>query len=253
MSGDRVTDDPASDDLSRDREVRVLVVDDQPMIRLGLRMILDHEPDLRTVGEAGDGDVAVELARSTAPHVVLMDVRMPGTDGIEATRRLRADPALADVRVLVLTTFDDEEYVTQALRAGADGFLLKDADPASLVDAVRRVRAGGSVLDPAVTPLVLSQWRRWSAGASPAPGRAAGAAAVVGSLPERARDVLVAVARGLSNQEVADALGLTLATTKTYVHDLLRRTGCTSRTQLVVLAYEAGLVAPGEGGTAGRR
>lgn len=246
MSGD-----PVADDLSGDPEVRVLVVDDQPMIRLGLRMILDHEPDLRTVGEAGDGDVAVELAHSTAPHVVLMDVRMPGTDGIEATRRVRADTALAAVRVLVLTTFDDEEYVTEALRAGADGFLLKDADPASLVAAVRRVRAGGSVLDPAVTPLVLSQWRRWSAGAPTGPGTGpgpgAGAAAVVAGLAERARDVLVAVARGLSNQEVADALGLTLATTKTYVHELLRRTGCTSRTQLVVLAYEAGLVVPGEG------
>ncbi|MFC8191042.1 response regulator transcription factor [Cellulomonas sp. NPDC057328] len=130
-------------------DVRVVVVDDQPTIRLGLRLILDHEPDVVTVGEAGDGAAAVEVARRTSPHVVLMDVRMPGTDGIEATRRLRADPALADVRVLVLTTFDDEEYVTAALRAGADGFLLKDADPASLVAAVHRVRAGGSVLDPA--------------------------------------------------------------------------------------------------------
>jgi DNA-binding NarL/FixJ family response regulator len=228
-------------------EVRVVVVDDQPMIRLGLRLILDHEPGMRTVGEAGDGDQAVELARSAAPHVVLMDVRMPGTDGIEATRRVRADPALAGVRVLVLTTFDDEEYVTAALRAGADGFLLKDADPASLVAAVRRVRAGGSVLDPAVTPLVLSQWRRWSAHPASTAGAGPGSSPVA-ALGDRAREVLLAVARGLSNQEVADALGLTLATTKTYVHELLHRTGCTSRTQLVVLAYEAGLVVPGDGG-----
>ncbi len=233
-------------------DVRVVVVDDQPTIRLGMRLILDHEPDVVTVGEAGDGTEAVEVARRTSPHVVLMDVRMPGTDGIEATRRLRADPALADVRVLVLTTFDDEEYVTAALRAGADGFLLKDADPASLVAAVHRVRAGGSVLDPAVTPLVLSQWRRWSVASSsssssssgPVPGAAAGVAAL-GAVDGRARDVLLAVARGLSNQEVAASLGLTLATTKTYVHELLHRTGCTSRTQLVVLAYEAGLVVPG--------
>lgn len=239
-------------------EVRVVVVDDQPTIRLGLRLILDHEPDVRTVGEAGDGAAAVELARTALPHVVLMDVRMPGTDGIEATRRVRADPALAGVRVLVLTTFDDEEYVTAALRAGADGFLLKDADPGALVAAVHRVHAGGSVLDPAVTPLVLAQWRRWSAGAGT--GRAVPPAggpspwspptAAPGSVDGRARDVLLAVARGLSNQEVADALGLTLATTKTYVHELLRRTGCASRTQLVVLAYEAGLVVPGEGADA---
>ncbi|MFS0702940.1 response regulator [Cellulomonas sp. 179-A 9B4 NHS] len=243
-------------------DVRVVVVDDQPTIRLGLRLILDHEPDVVTVGEASDGAAAVEVARRTSPHVVLMDVRMPGTDGIEATRRLRADAALADVRVLVLTTFDDEEYVTAALRAGADGFLLKDADPASLVAAVHRVRAGGSVLDPAVTPLVLSQWRRWSVASSsaaaaspssgPVPG-AAGGVAALGAVDGRARDVLLAVARGLSNQEAAVSLGLTLATTKTYVHELLHRTGCTSRTQLVVLAYEAGLVVPGAPARGGRR
>ncbi|GEL47565.1 DNA-binding response regulator [Cellulomonas hominis] len=224
--------------------IPVLLADDQAMIRLGLRMILDHEPDLAVVAEAADGEQAVTLAREHRPAVVLMDIRMPGLDGIEATRRLRADPGLADARVLVLTTFDDEEYVTSALRAGADGFLLKDTDPATLVDAVRRVHGGGSVLDPAVAPLVLDQWRRWGRtrpDAGPTPGALDG-------LSARERDVLLAVARGRSNQEAADALGLAVATVKAHVHALLAKTGCASRTQLVVLAYEAGLVVPGSAG-----
>jgi DNA-binding NarL/FixJ family response regulator len=224
--------------------IPVLLADDQAMIRLGLRMILDHEPDLAVVAEAADGEQAVALAREHRPAVVLMDIRMPGLDGIEATRRLRADPGLADARVLVLTTFDDEEYVTSALRAGADGFLLKDTDPATLVAGVRRAHGGGSVLDPAVAPLVLDQWRRWGRtrpDAGPTPGTLDG-------LSARERDVLLAVARGRSNQEAADALGLAVATVKAHVHALLAKTGCASRTQLVVLAYEAGLVVPGSAG-----
>ncbi len=224
--------------------VRVLLADDQAMIRLGLRMILDHEPDLAVVAEAADGAQAVALAREHRPAVVLMDIRMPGLDGIGATARIRADPVLAGTRVLVLTTFDDEEYVTSALQAGADGFLLKDTDPATLVAAVRRVRDGGAVLDPGVAPLVLDQWRRWGRDrpdAAPAPGALAG-------LSARERDVLLAVARGRSNQEAADALGLAVATVKAHVHGLLTKTGCASRTQLVVLAYEAGLVVPGSRG-----
>lgn len=220
--------------------IPVLLADDQAMIRLGLRMILDHEPDLAVVAEARDGEQAVALAQEHRPAVVLMDIRMPGVDGIEATRRLRAEPGLAEARVLVLTTFDDEEYVTSALRAGADGFLLKDTDPATLVDAVRRVHGGGSVLDPAVAPLVLDQWRRWG---RTRPGAAPGGS--LDGLSARERDVLLAVARGRSNQEAADALGLAVATVKAHVHALLAKTGCASRTQLVVLAYEAGLVVPG--------
>ncbi len=227
------------------QQVRVLVADDQAMIRLGLRMIVDHEPDLATVAEAADGAEAVALARRERPDVVLMDIRMPVLDGIAATRALRADPDLAGVRVLVLTTFDDEEYVTGALRAGADGFLLKDADPGTLVTAVRRVHGGGSVLDPAVAPLVLDQWRRWGGSRAPAGADAGPAAAALAGLTGRERDVLLAVARGRSNQEAADALGLAVATVKAYVHGLLAKTGCASRTQLVVLAYEAGLVVPG--------
>jgi DNA-binding NarL/FixJ family response regulator len=222
--------------------VRVLIADDQAMIRLGLRMILDHEPDLTVVAEAADGQAAVDLAPGA--DVVLMDVRMPGTDGIDATRRIRADPALARVRVVVLTTFDDEEYVTGALQAAADAFLLKDTDPGTLVAAVRRVHAGGSLLDPAVTALVLDQWRRWGR-TRPGDGPRA-AAAGLAALTSREREVLLAVARGRSNQEVADGLGITVATAKAYVHTVLAKTGCTARTQLVVLAYEAGLVVPGQ-------
>lgn len=223
--------------------VRVVIADDQAMIRFGLRMILDHEADVTVVAEAADGAEAIDVARESAADVVLMDIRMPGVDGIEATRRIRADPALAGTRVVVLTTFDDEEYVTGALHAGADAFLLKDTDPGTLVAAVRRVHAGGSLLDPAVTTLVLDQWRQWGrsrTGNRTAPGALDG-------LTAREREVLLAIARGRSNQEVGEALGLTLATVKAYVHTLLGKTGCTARTQLVVLAYEAGLVIPGAG------
>ncbi|GEL96426.1 response regulator [Cellulomonas composti] len=222
--------------------VRLVVVDDQPTIRLGLRMILDHEPDLTVVGEAGDGATAVDVVRETRPDVVLLDVRMPGTDGVEATRRIRSDPDLADVRVVVLTTFDDEEYVTGALRAGAHAFLLKDADPSTLVETVHRVRRGESVLDPKVTGLVVGQWRTWGVGRDDAPSPLAEAAA---TLTQRERDVLVAVARGGSNQDVAAELGVGEATVKAHVHAVLRKVGCTTRTQLVAFAYESGLVVPG--------
>lgn len=221
--------------------IRVAVVDDQAMIRMGIRMIVEHEPDLEVVGEAADGEEAVRLAAAAAVEVVLMDIRMPGTDGIEATRRIRSDPALAGTRVIVLTTFDDEAYVTGALHAGADAFLLKDAGPQTLVDAVRRVHAGASVLDAAVTGLVLDQWRRSHRG----PGRA-GSAPSLDGLTERERDVLLLVARGASNSEAAEALCLSLATVKAHVHAVLVKTGCTARTQLVVLAYETGLVVPGD-------
>ena len=222
--------------------VRVVIADDQPMIRMGLRMILDHEADIVTVGEAGDGAGAVELARRERPDVVLMDIRMPGMDGVEATRLIRAEPDLDGVRVVALTTFDDEEYVTGALRAGADAFLLKDTDPATLITAVHRVHGGGNLLDPAVTALVLGQWRAWGR----AQGGGDGTRAALDALTPREVEVLLAVARGGSNTDIAGDLGLSTATVKAHVHTLLRKLGCTARAQLVVLAYESGLVVPGE-------
>jgi DNA-binding NarL/FixJ family response regulator len=229
--------------------VRVVVVDDQSTIRLGLRMILDNEPDVTVVGEAGDGETAVAMARALRPDVVLMDVRMPRLDGIEATARIVADPELADVRTLVLTTFDDDEYVYGALRAGAAGFLLKDADPQTLVDAVHRVRAGDSLLDPAVTGRIISTYVELARLAPLGPDAAETGAPANGlaAATPREREVLLAVARGLSNREIGAELHLTEATVKSHVRSLLTKVGLTNRVQLVILAYEAGLVRPGGG------
>ena len=231
---------------------RVVVVDDQATIRLGLRMILENEPDVTVVGEAGDGETAVTMARALRPDVVLMDVRMPRLDGIEATARIVADPDLADVRTLVLTTFDDDEYVYGALRAGAAGFLLKDADPQTLVDAVHRVRAGDSLLDPAVTGRIISTYVELARNAPLAPdeagtGRDGSPAGGLGAATPREREVLLAVARGLSNREIGAELHLTEATVKSHVRSLLTKVGLTNRVQLVILAYEAGLVRPVRG------
>ena len=224
--------------------VRVVVVDDQATIRLGLRMILDNEPDVTVVGEAGDGLAAVTMARALRPDVVLMDVRMPRLDGIEATARIVAD-GLAGVHTLVLTTFDDDEYVYGALRAGAAGFLLRDADPQSLVDAVHRVRAGDSLLDPAVTGRIISTYVELARRAP----RDDGGNVVPGldAASPREREVLFAVARGLSNREIGAELHLTEATVKSHVRSLLTKVGLTNRVQLVILAYEAGLVRPVRG------
>jgi DNA-binding NarL/FixJ family response regulator len=223
--------------------ISVLLADDQPLLRRGFRMILEAEPDLTVVAEAGHGDEAVDLTRRHGPDVVLMDIRMPGTDGIEATRRITA--AHAGVRVLALTTFDLDEYAFGALQAGASGFLLKDVRPAELVAAIRTVAAGDAVVSPRVTRRLLEEYARVL------PVSAAQRARhypQLSALTEREREVLVLVARGLSNAEIAATLFVSEATVKSHVGRILSKLGLRDRVQVVVLAYEAGLIQPGDKG-----
>jgi DNA-binding NarL/FixJ family response regulator len=218
----------------------VLLADDQPLLRRGFRMILEAEGDLIVAAEAADGEQAVDLARRHAPDVVLMDIRMPGLDGIEATRRITA--ADAHVRVLVLTTFDLDEYAFGALRAGASGFLLKDVRPAELVAAIRTVAAGDAVISPRVTRRLLEEYTRvLPLSASQMQERYP----QLSALTEREREVLIAVARGLSNAEIAASLFVSEATVKSHVGRILAKLGLRDRVQVVVLAYEAGLIQPG--------
>jgi DNA-binding NarL/FixJ family response regulator len=216
--------------------IRVLIADDQALVRGGLRAILDAQEDLEVVGEADDGDAAVELAAELKPDVVVMDIRMPRLDGIEATRRLALRGVEASV--LVLTTFDLDEYVYNALRAGAAGFMLKDAPPQRLADAVRTVASGETLLAPAITRRLVERYA-----AEPAPDATAFA-----ELTPREVDVVRLVARGLSNAEIGGELFLSEATVKTHLTSILRKVGLRDRTQLVVLAYERGLVRPGDAG-----
>jgi DNA-binding NarL/FixJ family response regulator len=218
--------------------IRVLVADDQTLVRAGFRVLVDSAPDQEVVGEAGNGREAVELARSARPDVVLMDIRMPVLDGLEATRRIVADELLAGVRVLVLTTFDLDEYVYQALRAGASGFLLKDTPPADLLAAIRVVAAGDALLAPAVTRRLIAEFARRPEPSPVTPAALAG-------LTDREREVLALVARGLTNAEIADRLVVSAATTKTHVSRILAKLQARDRAQLVMLAYETGLVTPG--------
>jgi DNA-binding NarL/FixJ family response regulator len=218
--------------------IRVLVADDQTLVRAGFRVLVDSAPDQEVVGEAGNGREAVELARSARPDVVLMDIRMPVLDGLEATRRIVADELLAGVRVLVLTTFDLDEYVYQALRAGASGFLLKDTPPADLLAAIRVVAAGDALLAPAVTRRLIAEFARRPEPSPVTPAALAG-------LTDREREVLALVARGLTNAEIADQLVVSAATTKTHVSRILAKLQARDRAQLVMLAYETGLVTPG--------
>ncbi|WP_055480431.1 response regulator [Sphaerimonospora mesophila] len=219
--------------------IRVLVADDQALLRGSFRVLVDTAPDLSTVGEAGTGAEAVELARRELPDVVLMDVRMPGMDGIEATRRICGSPETAGVRVLILTTFDLDEYVYAGLRAGASGFLLKSTPPGDLLSAIRVVAAGDGLLAPTVTRRLISEFVRVPPPAAPAAG-----AARLNELTAREREVLTLIARGLSNAEISTGLHVSVATVKTHIGHLLAKLGARDRAQLVIAAYESGLVSP---------
>ena len=219
--------------------IRVGIADDQPLIRTGLRTMLEHTTDLLLVAEAEDGEQAVVLARSHRPHVLLMDIRMPKLDGIEATRRITTDPALTAVRVVVLTTFDADEYVYDAIRAGASGFLLKDAPPEDVLDAVRVVAGGDALLAPSVT-------RRLIADLAARPSGSRRSAAELDPLTDREREVLTLVGRGMSNTEIAAELYVSPATAKAHVSHVMTKLLARDRAQLVVIAYESGLIHPGE-------
>ncbi|MGH8876724.1 MAG: response regulator [Stackebrandtia sp.] len=216
--------------------VSVLVADDQALLRASFTLLIDTEDDLRVVGEAGSGREAVDAVGEFRPDVVLMDVRMPDMDGIEATRRICADPRLSEVRVLILTTFDLDEYVYGSLRAGASGFLLKDVPPAQLLHAIRVVASGESLLAPSVTRRLVAEF------VANGPGGPPTNSADLDSVTGREREVLVLVARGLSNTEIAERLRLSLATVKTHIGHLLRKLSARDRAQLVIAAYESGLV-----------
>jgi len=224
--------------------IRVLLADDQALIRAGFRVLLDAAGDLEVVGEAVNGEQAVELARRERADVVLMDIRMPGVDGLEATRRIAADDDLAGVKVVILTTFESDEYVYQALRAGASGFLVKDTEPEDLIRAVRVVAGGDALLSPSVTRrLITSLASRPGLGGQP--GRPVMPGPSLSRLTEREREVLGLVAAGLSNDEIAAHLFLSPLTTKTHVSRIMTKLGARDRAQLVVMAYESGLVVPG--------
>jgi DNA-binding NarL/FixJ family response regulator len=219
------------------RPVRILLADDQPLLRTGFRMVLGGEPDLDIVGEAGDGAEAVELARRLLPDVVLMDIRMPRMDGVAATRTIVAQKL--PVRVLILTTFDLDEYVVGALQAGASGFLAKDVPADDLVAAIRTVAAGEAVVAPRILKRLLDKF------ADALPDPSAGPPRGLDTLTEREREVLGQVARGLSNAEIAKALTVSETTVKTHVGHVLGKLGLRDRVQAVVLAYESGLIRPG--------
>ena len=216
--------------------IRVLVVDDQALVRGGFRMILDAQPDIEVVGEAEDGSVALDRAAELTPDVVLMDIRMPRIDGLEATRRLLARRGAP--RVLMLTTFDADEYVYEALRAGASGFMLKDVRPEQLAEAVRVVARGEALLAPAITRRLIEDFVRRPLSGARRPDE-------LSQLTERELDVVRLVARGLSNAEIATALFLSEATVKTHLTHILTKLNLRDRVQVVVLAYESGLVQPG--------
>ena len=223
------------------RAVRVVVVDDQALVRMGLRTLLGSEDGLELVGEAADGVAGLDLVRETVPDVALLDIRMPRLDGLAVLREISEDESLTGVRVLVLTTFELDEYVFEALRAGAAGFLLKAEEPAELVRAVRVVAEGESLLSPSVTRRVVEAFAE-------APAPSAPSAGLLAELTEREAEIVALVGTGLSNDEIADRLVISPATARTHVSRAMLKLGARHRAQLVVFAYESGLVAPGRGG-----
>ena len=217
--------------------IRVVLADDQALLRAGLRALLDAEPDITVLAEASDGREAVDLVRDLHPDVVLMDIRMPGTDGLEATRLIAAEPDLAGTKVVVLTTFDLDEYVFEAIRAGANGFLVKDTEPAELVRAVRAVVDGDALLSPRITRRLIEEF----ASRAKEPQLATS----LDVLTEREREVVALVAEGLTNDEIAARLIMSAATARTHVSRAMIKVGARDRAQLVVFAYESGLARPG--------
>jgi DNA-binding NarL/FixJ family response regulator len=217
--------------------IRVVICDDQNLIRAGFRVLLDSAPDIEVVGEAGNGREAIDVVGRERPDVALMDIRMPEMDGLEATHQLLTTPGLEDLRVLVLTTFDLDEYVYRALRAGASGFLLKDTEPAQLIDAVRIVARGDALLAPAITRRLIADFARRPDDVGRRPEELKG-------LTDREREVLILVGRGMSNDEIAEYLVISPATAKTHVSRIMGKLDARDRSQLVVFAYESGLVEP---------
>ncbi|HYS32771.1 MAG TPA: response regulator transcription factor [Streptosporangiaceae bacterium] len=219
--------------------IRVLLADDQSLIRAGFRILLESADDIEVVGEATDGAQAVELAHTRRADVVLMDIRMPNVDGLEATRRIAAEEDLAGVRVIILTTFESDEYVYQAIRAGASGFLVKDSEPAELIQAVRVAARGEALLSPSVTRKLITD-------IAGRPGRPRPAGRELERLTQREREVMTLVAAGLSNDEIAGRLYVSPLTAKTHVSRIMTKLDARDRAQLVVMAYECGLVVPGQ-------
>jgi DNA-binding NarL/FixJ family response regulator len=217
--------------------IRVVLADDQALVRAGFRALLDAQDDIQVVGEAGDGEEAVRLAAELTPDIVLMDIRMPGVDGLSATRRMAAEERLAGVRVVILTTFGLDEYVFEAIRSGASGFLVKDTEPEELVQAVRVVAAGEALLSPSVTRQLIAEF----AARAKEPQGSNG----LEDLTDREREVLALVAEGLSNEEISQRLVVSPATAKTHVSRAMGKLRARDRAQLVVIAYESGLVRPG--------